>query len=83
MIPSLDCTRLEGGFERKGSNFAECCHLATLTCATSYFFIYLPWNLPDYKRVVAAVGPNMYNAEGYLKWGIYKPGRQFNRKIMA
>ena len=30
-------------------------------------------DLPDYERVVSVGGPNMYNAEGYLKWGIYKP----------
>jgi len=28
---------------------------------------------PEYSRVVATVGPNMYNEQGYLKWGIYKP----------
>jgi len=27
----------------------------------------------DYIQVVKAVGPNMYNKTGYLKWGIYKP----------
>merc|ERR550519_641006 len=27
----------------------------------------------DYSRVKTVVGPNMYNKEGYLKFGIYKP----------
>ena len=30
----------------------------------------------DYRRVVTVYGPNMYNREGYLKWGIYKPACQ-------
>ena len=30
----------------------------------------------DYRRVVTVYGPNMYNREGYLKWGIYKPAWQ-------
>ena len=30
----------------------------------------------DYARVVSVLGPNMYNREGYLKWGIYKPAWQ-------
>ena len=28
----------------------------------------------DYERVVEVAEPNMYNKEGYNKWGIYKPG---------
>ena len=28
----------------------------------------------EYQRVVDIAKPNMYNREGYLKWGIYKPG---------
>ena len=27
----------------------------------------------SYSRVFNYIGPNMYNAEGYLKWGIYNP----------
>merc|ERR1711936_673667 len=30
----------------------------------------------EYERVVSVIGPNMYNKEGYLKWGIYKPAWQ-------
>ena len=30
----------------------------------------------EYARVVSVIGPNMYNREGYLKWGIYKPAWQ-------
>ena len=29
-----------------------------------------------YDRVVSEIGPNMYNRDGYLKWGIYKPAWQ-------
>ena len=28
----------------------------------------------NYTRVVEVAQPNMYNVEGYVKWGIYKPG---------
>ena len=29
------------------------------------------WKIPKNTR---EAGPNMYNRDGYLKWGIYKPG---------
>ena len=39
--------------------------------------LYVDYKMEDsneYKRVVDVAEPNMYNQDGYLKWGIYKPG---------
>ena len=43
----------------------------------------------EYDLIVDEDGPNCYNREGYLKWGIYKPywrdhpdGLPFNKRIL-
>ena len=50
-------------------------------CDLLSYILILLGNLPDYERVVAVVGPNMYNAEGYLKWGIYKPVWEYEPNV--